>query len=396
LSGDGRQDEYFWALRDLNFEVVEGEVLGVIGKNGAGKTTLLKILSRITAPTEGRVVIRGRVASLLEVGTGFHPELTGRENIYLNGSILGMSKRDIDYRFDEIISFAEVEKFVDTPVKRYSSGMYVRLAFAVAAHLEPDILIVDEVLSVGDASFQKKCLGKMHAVSELGRTVIFVSHNLLAIENLCSRALFLSKGRLALDAPVSEVITEYLGESNQGICTSHVWNGPKTAPGNEYCWIRGIEVVSAIPGNINQRGKCVLKTTDPLNLRIQYCVSKPLPRMHLTVHFKDEQGVTAFSSTNASDLGEGAILTEVGEYQTECVIPPNLLNTGLYSLDLLIVSDGTKVMSVFESIVRISIDEGEDRPHGFYGREPGVVRPRLTWTTTKFEDIPLSDSRYGS
>ena len=203
-------DEEFWALRDVDFEVRQGERLGIIGRNGAGKSTLLKILSRITEPTEGRIEIRGFVSSLLEVGTGFHPELTGRENIYLNGAILGMSARDIKLRFDEIVSFAGVERFLDTPVKRYSSGMYVRLAFSVAAHLEPDILIIDEVLSVGDAEFQKKCLGRMESAGKEGRTVIFVSHNLSAVENLCPRAMFLEGGTNIAIGSSREVIKSYL------------------------------------------------------------------------------------------------------------------------------------------------------------------------------------------
>src|SRR5271154_4394387 len=206
----GADIEEFWALKDVSFEVKQGEVIGVIGRNGAGKSTLLKILSRITEPTEGRIVLRGRVASLLEVGTGFHPELTGRENIFLNGSILGMTRREITKKFDEIVDFAEVEKFLDTPVKRYSSGMYVRLAFAVAAHLEPEILIVDEVLAVGDAEFQKKCLGKMGEVAGQGRTVLFVSHNMAALRALCPSTMVLTKGRSSALVPTAEAIENYI------------------------------------------------------------------------------------------------------------------------------------------------------------------------------------------
>src|SRR5690242_6302520 len=207
----GEKIEEFWALRDVSFEVRRGEVLGIIGRNGAGKSTLLKILSRITEPSEGRVTIDGRVASLLEVGTGFHPELTGRENIFLNGAILGMTRAEIRRRFDEIVAFAEVERFLDTPVKRYSSGMYVRLAFAVAAHLQPEILVVDEVLAVGDAAFQKKCLGKMQDVATGGRTVLFVSHNMAAIARLCRRALLLQQGSVVADGPVQRVVSSYTG-----------------------------------------------------------------------------------------------------------------------------------------------------------------------------------------
>jgi lipopolysaccharide transport system ATP-binding protein len=222
--------ECFWALKDVSFEVRQGDVIGIIGRNGAGKSTLLKILSRITEPTEGRVRLKGRVASLLEVGTGFHPELTGRENIYLNGGILGMSRAETKAKFDEIVAFAEIEKFLDTPVKRYSSGMYVRLAFAVAAHLEPEILIVDEVLAVGDAEFQKKCLGKMHDVATGGRTVLFVSHNMAAVRNLCHRAMLLSQGRLALLAEVNECIAAYQNITSGA--HGSIWTRPPTLKPN--------------------------------------------------------------------------------------------------------------------------------------------------------------------
>ncbi len=205
-----RDGEELWALRDISFKVAQGEVLGIIGRNGAGKSTLLKILSRVTAPTSGRIKVKRRVASLLEVGTGFHPELTGRENIYLNGAILGMSRKEIDSKFDEIVDFAEVEKFIDTPVKRYSSGMYVRLAFAVAAHLDPEILVVDEVLAVGDAEFQKKCLGKMGDVAKAGRTVLFVSHNMLAVQNLCQSGIWLSGGKIVSSGSIEKIISEYI------------------------------------------------------------------------------------------------------------------------------------------------------------------------------------------
>lgn len=215
LKNFNKQNEIFWALKDINFEVNRGEVVGIIGRNGAGKSTLLKVLSRITHPTEGEIRLRGRVGSLLEVGTGFHPELTGRENIYFNGAILGMKKREIDEKFDEIVRFAEIDKFLDTPVKRYSSGMYVRLAFAVAAHMDPEILIVDEVLAVGDAAFQKKCLGKMKDVSEGGRTVLFVSHNMAAIQNLCNKVILLNYGKIIMEDKTENVIESYLMESSR-------------------------------------------------------------------------------------------------------------------------------------------------------------------------------------
>ncbi|MCE5228720.1 ABC transporter ATP-binding protein, partial [bacterium] len=226
-----RPENDFWALRDVAFDVAEGEAVALIGRNGAGKSTLLKLLSQITEPTEGEIRLCGRVASLLEVGTGFHPELTGRENIALNGAILGMSRREIKSKFDEIVAFAEVERFLDTPVKRYSSGMYVRLAFAVAAHLEPEILLVDEVLAVGDAAFQKKCLGKMGSVAREGRTVIFVSHNMVAVRNLCKRAVMLEAGHVSADGEVNQVVAKYLGGDLLENRPERVWNEPAAAPG---------------------------------------------------------------------------------------------------------------------------------------------------------------------
>ncbi|MCK5713893.1 MAG: ABC transporter ATP-binding protein, partial [Hyphomicrobiaceae bacterium] len=241
FSDDDDETDVVWALRDVSFEVSEGEVLGVIGKNGAGKSTLLKILSRITLPTDGRVRFRGRVASLLEVGTGFHPELTGRENMYLNGTILGMKKTEIDRKFDDIVAFSEIERFIDTPVKRYSSGMRVRLAFAVAAHLEPEILLVDEVLAVGDAAFQRKCLGKMDEVSRMGRTVLFVSHNMPALMRLCPRALVLDQGKLAMDGPSPDAVTFYLKSVTSG-GRSRYWS-PETAPGDDRVVMKSVRVL---------------------------------------------------------------------------------------------------------------------------------------------------------
>jgi len=227
--GGAASNEEFWALREIDFEIKQGEVVGIIGRNGAGKSTLLKILSRITEPTKGRIRLRGRLASLLEVGTGFHPELTGRDNIYLNGAILGMTRVEIARKFDEIVAFAEVDRFLDTPVKRYSSGMYVRLAFAVAAHLEPEILIVDEVLAVGDAEFQRKCLGKMEQVAGHGRTVLFVSHNIAAVQRLCSRGIYLQQGRIVAQGASHEVIDRYLRDTSSPSGKSR-WNYARRSP----------------------------------------------------------------------------------------------------------------------------------------------------------------------
>ena len=275
--------EEFWALRDVSFTVQEGEVLGIIGRNGAGKSTLLKILSRITEPSGGRITLRGRVASLLEVGTGFHPELTGRENIFLNGAILGMSRAEIRKKFDEIVAFAEVERFLDTPVKRYSSGMYVRLAFAVAAHLEPEILVVDEVLAVGDAEFQKKCLGKMNEVSHrLGRTVLFVSHNMAAITQLADRAILLDRGLVTFDGPVSETISAYLSRAlDQRVYVAARERDDKPQ-------IIRVEVLTTSPDGVQQSG-------EPLDINIWIRHPRPLTRAHLGVQLINQLQIAAAS-----------------------------------------------------------------------------------------------------
>lgn len=280
VQGDTLED--FWALRDLNFEVRQGEVLGIIGRNGAGKSTLLKLLSRITEPTTGRITLRGRVASLLEVGTGFHPELTGRENIYLNGAILGMSRAEIRKKFDEIVAFAEIERFLDTPVKRYSSGMYVRLAFAVAAHLEPEILIVDEVLAVGDAEFQKKCLGKMDDVARReGRTILFVSHNLAAVSQLANRAILLKEGTIAFEGAIPAAISAYLaGKPEQCIYISNADESQK-AP-----FIARAEAVTSRPNGIQRFG-------EPLHIKVWVCHNSPMVQGCLGVHLVNQSQISA-------------------------------------------------------------------------------------------------------
>ena len=260
----GDEVEEFWALKDVNFKVEQGEVVGIIGRNGAGKSTLLKILSRITEPTEGRVIIHGRVASLLEVGTGFHPELTGRENIFLNGAILGMTQREVRKKFDEIVAFSEIERFLDTPVKRYSSGMYVRLAFAVAAHLEPEILVVDEVLAVGDAEFQKKCLGKMEDVSRReGRTVLFVSHNLAAVANLTSREIVLNSGSIVADGPVTEAISTYLSQGSSPAIYFAPQSIKLSAP-----HLQRVEVITSESNGVHEFGK---------SLEVRFLISHAKP-----------------------------------------------------------------------------------------------------------------------
>ena len=281
-----RDGEIIWALKDVSFNVEQGEVLGIIGRNGAGKSTLLKILSQVTAPTSGEVKIKGRIASLLEVGTGFHPELTGRENIYLNGAILGMSRQEIRRKFDEIVDFAEIEKFIDTPVKRYSSGMYVRLAFAVAAHLEPEILLVDEVLAVGDAEFQKKCLGKMGDVANEGRTVLFVSHNMVAVQSLCQRALWLDAGQLKEQGRCERDRDHVpsIGSGEDDI-NERFWTDIASAPGNETVRLHRISVrpEEGRPGDL-------ISMRTPLRIEVDYWNLLPAVHLHARLKFLMNKG----------------------------------------------------------------------------------------------------------
>lgn len=291
----GANREEFWALKDVSFEVQQGEVLGIIGRNGAGKSTLLKILSRITEPTEGRVRIRGRVASLLEVGTGFHPELTGRENVFLNGAILGMSKSEIRHKFDEIVAFAEVEKFLDTPVKRYSSGMYVRLAFAVAAHLDPEVLVVDEVLSVGDAEFQSKCLGKMGEVARGGRTALFVSHNLAAVRRICTTAILLRDGRCAMRNRPDKCIDEYLADSQLDRCSPTLeFRKPEGAS----LWMTAASVQS------NGHPTTTISMGDPLEVAVVFASHSPIYDPRLGIRITNTDGIQILSSNNRFQLAE--------------------------------------------------------------------------------------------
>ena len=372
-SREAGEETSFWALSDVSFEVHQGEALGIIGRNGAGKSTLLKVLSQITEPTRGEARIRGRVASLLEVGTGFHPELSGRENVFLNGAILGMSRAEISRKFDEIVAFAGVEKFLDTPVKRYSSGMYVRLAFAVAAHLEPEILIVDEVLAVGDAAFQKKCLGKMGDVAKQGRTVLFVSHNMTAVQSLCRRALMLSGGELITDGPVGQVITRYLQDA-QGASADKSWDDPQTAPGNSLVRIKQVRVcpeVDSMNGLLTMQG--------PLRIETDFWVVGKGALTHLTYHLLNEQGITVLTTWCES------MDRDLGLYRAVCHVPGNLLNSGGYLLKLLIVENGNRVTYEHDCIASFSLVDAAERTGAWLGREPGVVQPIFAWETRAIE-----------
>jgi lipopolysaccharide transport system ATP-binding protein len=322
-----RETEEFWALKDVSFEVHQGEVLGIIGRNGAGKSTLLRILSRITEPTAGRVTLRGRVASLLEVGTGFHPELTGRENIYLNGAILGMSRAEIRRKFDEIVAFAETEKFLDTPVKRYSSGMYVRLAFAVAAHLEPEILVVDEVLAVGDAEFQKKCLGKMGDVSQAGRTVLLVSHNMRAIQQLCNRAILLQNGDLRVDGTASQCINTYLasgigGELSSSVDLQHSVAGRS---GSGDC-----QFISFALTDLEGNPAASFLFGQPFRVDIGIRASKNIGHVLFGFSFISRLGVEIMGTTFSDSGIEGYVEEGITHYG--CDVDPMVLTPGTYTI----------------------------------------------------------------
>src|SRR5215813_9057411 len=369
-----------WALKDVSFDIQQGQVVGVIGRNGAGKSTLLKILSQITDPTTGRIEIHGRVGSLLEVGTGFHPELTGRENIFLNGAILGMSRAEIRHKFDEIVAFAEVEKFIDTPVKRYSSGMYVRLAFAVAAHLELEILVVDEVLAVGDAAFQKKCLGKMGDVAKEGRTVIFVSHNMLAVQSLCQRVLWLEHGEIVENGPAGTVVSNYLNKSFGGTTGSEaVWPEVEGAACDGTVRLHAIRVRS---DEGDAAAPVTMKT--PFSIEIEYWNLKPDVQLHITLHVYTEHEIMAFTTGSGRDSASDRPLP-MGLFRSVCHVPGGLLNTGRHRFNVLVVKNKSNVMFTYESRVSFEIVDLDDRNLSSYGREPGVVQPVLQWTTEQLD-----------
>ena len=369
--------ETIWALRNVSFEVQRGEVLGFIGPNGAGKSTLLKILSRITEPTEGRIEIYGQVGSLLEVGTGFHPELTGRENIFLNGAILGMRRVEIERKFDEIVAFSEVERFIDTPVKYYSTGMYMRLAFAVAAHLEPEILIVDEVLAVGDTAFQKKCLGKMSEVAKQGRTVLFVSHNMIAAQSLCDHVFWLDHGGIVEGGPASEVIANYFRSSGEKTDISEeIWHDPSTAPGNEIVRLHHIRVRQQ-----DETTSEPLTMQTPFLIDLEYWNLQPNIELHLTLHLYTDQDIIAFTTGSAPESPWTNRGMPAGLFRSTCYVPGELLNTGRHRFSVLVVKDRSTVIYQYRSVVSFDVVDLRERTGSWFGREPGVVNPYLKWTT---------------
>lgn len=375
-NGNKISKEEYWALKDVNFEIKQGDRVGIIGRNGAGKSTLLKVLSRITDPTLGRVTIRGRVASLLEVGTGFHPELTGRENIFLNGAILGMSRSEIRSKFDEIVAFAEVEKFLDTAVKYYSSGMYVRLAFAVAAHLEPEILIVDEVLAVGDAEFQKKCLGKMQDVSNEGRTVIFVSHQMDAVLRLCDRAIYLKGGKCEAIGDTKTIIHQYLyGDKN--ISWIRTWENNEK-PGNSNVVLNSVKVV-------NEAGES-LQSYDirtRIGITMEYQILKDNFEFTHGFNLFAEDGTHILTSHDV-EFALGKNKLNKGKYSSTVWIPGNFLSENSYNVSVAIMSYNPFMVHFHEmDAVSFAIFDTTDQnsARGIYGgKMPGLIRPILSWT----------------
>jgi lipopolysaccharide transport system ATP-binding protein len=362
----------FWALRDVSFSVNQGDAIGIIGRNGAGKSTLLKILSQITPPTEGRITCRGRIASLLEVGTGFHPELTGRENIYLNGAILGMTRAEIRRKFDDIVAFAEMEKFLDTPVKRYSSGMYVRLAFAVAAHLEPEILVVDEVLAVGDAQFQKKCLNKMGDAAKGGRTVLFVSHNMPAIRSFCSRCVLLDSGTLIMDSSSAEVISSYLTDSDS--TRRHSSWEESNQPGDDT-----LSLISASVSGADSSLSDEMSMEEEVNLQFDLFIRKPGSRAGLTILLYSQDGTLVLSSLDHIPEHFLNTSSEGLKIRTSTTLPGGLLNEGGYAVSLYMWRNHYQIISRVDSALSFRLQDYGAARGDYYGGWSGVIRPSLEW-----------------
>lgn len=370
--------DYVWALKDIDFKVEQGDVVGIIGKNGAGKSTLLKLLSKVTAPTTGTIKAKGRIASLLEVGTGFHSELTGRENIYMNGTILGMTKQEIDKKIDEIIDFSGCERYIDTPVKRYSSGMTVRLGFAVAAHLDPEILVVDEVLAVGDAEFQKKAIGKMQDVSRgEGRTVLFVSHNMTSIKALCKRGIILKNGMLVDEGDVDTVVTHYLRGDNV-VENYKLWNEPEIKK-------NGFELFEI---GIRKKGggfQDVMRMDQELELVMRYRLKKPINCFWITLHMKNEQGNKMFSFSGGNRCYDKR--HEAGEYLQTCTIPANFLNWGNYAIDFMAFQQVNNIENLVNEhdLISFTIANRQVAIGDYMGKEPGDVTPKFDFVEEKLK-----------
>jgi lipopolysaccharide transport system ATP-binding protein len=379
-----KQNEEIWALRDVSFKVEEGEVLGMIGRNGAGKSTLLKILTRITTPTSGRAIIRGRVGSLLEVGTGFNPELTGRENVFLNGSILGMKRREIQRKLPDIVEFSGIDKFIDTPVKRYSSGMHVRLAFAVAAHLEPEILLVDEVLAVGDAEFQQRSLGRMEDFSGTGRTVVFVSHNMQTINQLCNRVIWIDDGTIVEDGDPSEVVTHYLQSTSYASGARIAWPDDESAPGDDLVRLLSVRVVDEDGNNVE-----TIDVREPVGIEMRYRILREGPGVFAKIRVLDGRGTVAFNALDTHSHAETS--SAPGTYESTAWIPANLLTEGTTKVDAAICSLRAPKLhqraSRYEAVSFTVFDPGDgDSAKGrFTGQLGGIVRPLLEWTVDRVE-----------
>jgi len=375
LTANSKETSTIWALRNISFEVHQGKVLGIVGRNGAGKSTLLKILSRVTEPTEGSAEIHGRVGSLLEVGTGFHPELTGRENIYLNGAILGMKRVEIDHKFDEIVSFSEVEQFIDTPVKRYSSGMYLRLAFAVAAHLEPEILVVDEVLAVGDAEFQRKCMGKMSDVAATGRTVLFVSHNMSAVLRLTEETMVLDKGHLVYRAPTAQAVDYYMAAGFSG-------SGERQWTSTDIPADAAPFVPIAIRLRDNQgRVADTLRSTEPFSVEVEYRLDRSITGLRVGIYLLTMRGeyvFTSFDLDNPQQFEQMGARSE-GRYISRCTIPANTLNEGRYILS--VNASSFRIKRYFWDDHALAFTVDATGAPGKQWPEPrmGPVRPALDW-----------------
>ena len=372
LGGHSEAAEQFWALRDVNFQVQQGEVLGVVGSNGAGKSTLLKILSRITAPTRGRIAVRGRMASLLEVGTGFHPELSGRENIFLNATILGMDQREVTRKLDAIVAFSGVEKFLDTPVKRYSSGMYIRLAFAVAAHVEADILLIDEVLAVGDAEFQKRCLGMMGDVARAGKTVVFVSHNLTALRNLCTTGLILKGGQPETFGKIGDVLNRYAshrGSGNDGAVDLLDTHPEKPA------YIQRVAVVAE-----GKSPDATLSVSSAFSIRTRIELRESDMEVGVFLHCHDANQSRVFSTGSFFSAELNGLKLPKGQQEFTCHVPGNLLNDGEYTLDVILVRDHSEVFLTELAILSFHIHDEPLGVEGWNWAPIGVIRPNLAWS----------------
>lgn len=372
---------FIWALDDISFELDEGRVLGIVGRNGAGKSTLLKVLSRVTEPTKGEVTVRGRVGSLLEVGTGFHPELTGRENIYMNGAVLGMRRSEIERKFDEIVAFSEVEQFIDTPVKRYSSGMYLRLAFAVAAHLEPEILVVDEVLAVGDAEFQKKCLGKMGDVAQQGRTVLFVSHNMSAILRLTEETIVLKQGRMIKRAPTQEAVDYYLA-SGQAETGERIWEADEVPAA-----AAPFKPISLRLRDRQGRIVDTIRSTEPSTIEFEYQLTAPLTGLRVGMYLSTMRGEYVLTTFDVDDARQyeqfGA--RKAGRYCSRCTLPGDLFNEGRYAVGVNASSFGVRRYFMDENALSFSVDISGAPGTQWPEMRHGPVRPRLDWQIEKVE-----------